>query len=70
MGESGSESEVDVAREKKKRHKKEKERVEGSVGEDKEGEREAVVRDAEEGRISKETSSIEPSSSDKTTAGQ
>ena len=55
---------------KKKRHRKEKERVEESVGKDKEGEGEEVARDTEEGRISKETTSIEPSSSNKTTAGQ
>lgn len=55
---------MDVAREKKKRHKKEKERVEESVS--KEGEE--MARDTEEGLISIET--IEPSSSDKTTAGQ
>ena len=61
---------MDIAREKKKKHKKEKERVEESVGEDKEGEREEVARDAEEGRISKETTSIEPSPSDKITARQ
>ena len=48
---------------KKKRHRKEKERVEESIGKDKEGEGEEVARDTEEG-------SIEPSSSDKTTAGQ
>ena len=71
MGESGSDSEMDVARVKKKRHREEKERVEESIGKDKEGEGEEVARDTEEGRISKETTSIyiEPSS-DKTTAGQ
>ena len=63
-GESESDSEMDVARVKKKRHKKDKEEVEESVS--KEGEE--TTRDTEEGLINKET--IEPSSLDKTTAGQ